>query len=83
MSTLGILGLLLYTFILGNIVYDISTSNLDRELKYSYLALIIAVIFMNFASNSYLSRFELNQFFFFIIGIFYALRDLHVSKKSD
>ena len=62
--------------IIWNLFIDIMMCNLDRVFKYIYLGFLFAVLGMNFASNSYISRFELAQYFFFTMGIFYAIRDV-------
>jgi hypothetical protein len=71
----GFIGLLFYLTFLLRVGYDIFKSRIERQLKYLYLGFLCAVIFMNFASNSYLSRIELGQYFYFILGFFYVLND--------
>jgi len=75
MFTLGAIGLFLYISFMAKVFFDIATARIDRTLKYIFLGFILAVLAMNFASNSYLSRGELAQYFYFIIGTFYAVRD--------
>ena len=75
MITLGIIGCFLYFTILLFTIYSIYVSELKSELKFIYLGFTISVLLMNLLSNSYLSRFELGQSFFFIIGTFYALKN--------
>jgi hypothetical protein len=74
--TTGLIGLFLYFSLLAIIFCDILRSYLDRELKFLFLGFLIAVCFMNLASNSYVTRIELGQFFFLIFGAFYVLNDL-------
>jgi O-antigen ligase len=71
--TTGIIGLFLYLILLFRIAFDIIRSCLDKQLKYLFLGFICAVFFMNMASNSYLTRIELAQYFYFFIGCFYYL----------
>jgi len=75
MYSLGIVGLFIYVSFISKVFFDISKSCIDRKLKYIFLGFILAVVAMNFASNSYISRVELAQYFFFIVGTFYGLRD--------
>jgi O-antigen ligase len=71
----GLIGLFFYVTFLFRVGYDILKSRIERKLKYLYLGFLFAVIFMNFASNSYLSRIELSQYFYFVLGSFYFLSD--------
>jgi O-antigen ligase len=79
--TTGIIGLFLYLIILFRIGYDMIRSCMDKQLKYLFLGFLCAVIFMNLASNSYLSRIELGQYFWLIVGFFYVLND-HSSEGT-
>jgi hypothetical protein len=78
--TLGAYGLLLYLFIVLKFFYDITKFYVNRVLKYTLLGFLFAVFAMNFLSNSYLARFELGQYFFFVVGIFYALNEIAYSN---
>ena len=71
----GFFGLFLYISFMSKVFVDIIKSFIDRKLKYIFLGFILAVLFMNLPSNSYISRGELAQYFYFIVGIFYVLRD--------
>ena len=73
--SLGLVGLIIYTASLFNIYIDIYKSKIKGELKSIFLGFLIAVVAMNILSNSYLSRIEMSQYFYFIIGSFYAYRD--------
>ena len=75
MMSLGILGLVIYLLLLSKIFFDICKSCLNRLMRFTYFGFLAAVFFMNLASNSYLSRIELAQYFYLIIGTFYVLRD--------
>ena len=75
LSTSGIIGLILYLSILVGAFYEIFRSRLDRQLKLVYFAFVATVLLMNLVSNSYLSRFEAQQTFFFLLGIFFGLKD--------
>jgi hypothetical protein len=48
-------------------------SGITSKLKYYFISFLLAVVAMNFASNSYVNRFPLAQLFWFIVGVFYAL----------
>ena len=82
MFSLGVVGLFLYISFMSKVCFDIAKSYLDRKLKYTFLGFILAIFTMNFASNSYISRVELAQYFFFITGAFYALRDNSPGKNQ-
>jgi hypothetical protein len=71
----GYIGFFLYITFLFRVGYDIFRSHIQRQLKYIFLGFLFAVIFMNIASNSYLSRVEMGQYFYFILGSFYVLND--------
>jgi hypothetical protein len=71
----GLIGLFLYLTLIFRIGYDIIKSFLDRQIKYLFLGFFCAVFFMNFASNGYLSRVEMGQYFYLIIGSFYVMED--------
>ncbi len=73
--SLGIIGFFLYFAILAIFFFDVISSKIDPFLKYFFIGFIISVILMNFASNSYLIRFELGQYFFLFLGIFYYIRE--------
>lgn len=70
--TTGLIGLLIHIIIFGKIFWDVYRFKSDRPLRWAYLALILAVVAMNFLSNSYLSRVELSQMFWFFVGLFYV-----------
>jgi O-antigen ligase len=71
----GLIGLFFYITFLFRVGYDILKSRIGRKLKYLYLGFLFAVVFMNFASNSYLSRIEMSQYFYFVLGTFYFLSE--------
>lgn len=73
--TEGITGLFLYLLLLMRIAYDILRSRLESPKKLLFLGYLLAVIFMNMASNSYLSRIECGQYFYMVIGFFYVFND--------
>ena len=76
LTSLGIIGLLLYLCILCSFFLDIVRSDLSRVFKYVFIGFLFGVSLMNFVSNSYISRFEMGQYFFLIMGMFYAFRDV-------
>jgi hypothetical protein len=78
--TTGLIGLFLYLTFLALVGYDIIRSPLNRQLKYIFIGFLCATSFMNIASNSYLARVELLQFFYLIIGFFYVLKDYSVKS---
>jgi hypothetical protein len=83
MSTSGIIGLILYLSILAGAFHKIFKSKRDRQIKIVYLAFVATVLLMNLVSNSYLSRFEAQQTFFFLLGIFFGLKDQQKLSNED
>lgn len=76
MTNLGYVGLLFYILIYSKIFNDIVLkSNLACRHKIFFSGFLLAVIFVNFASNSYLSRFDMSQYFFLLLAIFYNMAD--------
>jgi len=75
MYGLGIVGFFVYVSFMSKTFFDIFKSSIERKLKYIFYGFILAVIAMNSFSNSYISRIELAQYFYVIIGAFYGLRD--------
>ena len=74
LMTLGIIGFLLYIAILASCLRDVINSSLETRGKFFFFGFLISIIFMNFVSNSYLSRVQLSQVFWMFIGLFY-IRD--------
>ena len=70
----GIIGFILYLFILISILYDIFFCS-NPFLKYFFLSIISSVVIMNSASNVVISRLELGQIFWLFMGFFYRLKD--------
>lgn len=62
----GIVGLLLYLFIQFLLLREIL--RLPGKEKHAFIALFIAVVLMNFASNSYITRSALAQMFFLVMS---------------
>lgn len=69
---LGLVGLSLYLFILLNLLYDIFLTK-EKMLKFFFLAVLISSCVMNFGSNAVISRFELSQCFWLLMGLFYVI----------
>lgn len=80
--SLGVIGVLFYSFFLVSLVLDILRSPLEKSTKSLYIAFVFSVITMNMASNSYLSRFDLGQFFFLILSTFYGMKNLSLTGHS-
>ena len=74
LMTLGIIGFLLYIAILALCLRDVINSSLETRGKFFFFGFLISIIFMNFISNSYLSRVQLSQVFWMFMGLFY-IRD--------
>ena len=62
----GIVGFILYIWILVNIFKEIS--KLDPKERVIFIPLIVAVIIMNLVSNSYVQRFSVGQIFFMLLA---------------
>jgi O-antigen ligase len=69
----GYIGFFLISCIYVALAYKILMAPVDRAIKCSFIGFLVAVGAMNFLSNSYLTRFELGQFFWLLIGIYYSL----------
>ena len=74
--SLGIIGTILYFLIITCLITEILTSNCDRIIKFTFYGFLLAVLAMNFGSNSYLSRFQLAQYFFFLMGTFHLFKNI-------
>ena len=75
--SLGFIGVILYFLIIASLLIEMLMANCDGVIKYTFFGFVLAVLAMNFGSNSYLSRFQLSQYFFFLMGTFYLFKDLH------
>jgi len=73
LMTTGLIGLLLILTIYISLLILVIKSSADRQLKYLFLGIIIAVMLMNMVSNSYLIRFPLSQYFWLLIGMFFVM----------
>lgn len=73
--SLGYFGLLLYVAILLSLLLSVFMSNISRPSKGIFIGLFMSIIFMNFSSNSYLSRFELAQYLALFIAIFLTYKN--------
>jgi hypothetical protein len=69
----GYIGFFLISCVYVALAYKILIAPVDRDIKCSFIGLLVAVGAMNLLSNSYLTRFELGQFFWLLIGIYYSL----------
>ena len=74
--SLGYLGFAMHAVLYAIFVFDIFFSKVDREGKFVFLGVVISVLFMNFGSNSYLSRFELGQYLCVLLGLFYSYKNI-------
>ena len=76
LMTLGVIGLLIYLSLLGFLVWDIYSCQLDPKEKYLFGGILASVINMNFVSNAIIFRVELSQIFWLFMGLFYRLNKL-------
>ena len=77
---LGVIGLLLYLILLFYLFLDIFLCR-DKKIKYLFGAILISVAIMNFASNAVIFRFELSQYFWLIMGLFYSIKKYETVNK--
>lgn len=82
MFSFGVVGFFIYVSFIMKVFFDILKSCIERKLKYTFLGFMLAVFAMNFASNSYISRVELAQYFFLVIGVFYSLQDTSLRENQ-
>jgi hypothetical protein len=68
----GVIGLLLYLVLYFILCWDIALCK-DMKTKYLFGAVLISTAAMNFGSNAIVFRFELSQYFWLIMGLFYLM----------
>jgi O-antigen ligase len=73
----GVIGLLLYLFLLCNLTWDISICSIDRKTKLLFGAILASIAVMNFGSNASIFRPENGQYFWFYMGLFYRVKEMH------
>ena len=71
----GVIGLLLYLVLFFILCWDIALCK-DMKTKYLFGAVLISTAAMNFGSNAAVFRFELSQYFWLIMGLFYSMQQL-------
>jgi O-antigen ligase len=71
----GYLGLLIYLALFFVILLAVFSAEVDRGYKVIMVSFVISVACMNLLSNSYLTRFELAQYFNLSLGAFLGLND--------
>lgn len=78
---IGIIGLLLYLILLFYLLWDVFLCK-NKKTKYLFGAILISIFIMNLGSNAVVFRFELSQYFWMIMGIFYILNNkkIYVSQ---
>ena len=74
LMNLGAIGLILYIVLLFCLLKDILLCG-DKKTKYLFGAILFSVIIMNFGSNAVIFRFELSQYFWLIMGIYYIITE--------
>lgn len=73
----GYIGLGLYLCMYSFIFFHVVKSRVPINVKIVFLGFLVAVAVMNGLSNSYVSRFELSQYFWFLMGIYYSFEGIH------
>ncbi len=81
--SLGIFGVLIYSALFAAIFIDIARSKLTRRIRFMYIGFILSIFVMNATSNSYLSRFDLSQYFCLIIAMYYCSKEGHQGVESS
>ena len=71
---IGIIGLSLYFILLIYLFRDVFLCK-DKKTKYLFSGILISIFLMNFGSNAVVFRFELSQYFWMIMGIFYIIKN--------
>jgi len=79
----GYLGIGFYFLLIIGLFFGIVNSYTDRKLKFIFTGLLFSVVVMNGLSNSYLTRFELSQYFMLLMGIFYSLKENSLSLRRS
>jgi len=71
----GYIGIAIYFALFMSLVLIVVIADADRNYKIIMIGFIVAVACMNMLSNSYLTRFELAQYFNMSLGVFFGLSD--------
>ncbi len=79
--TTGLMGLFIYLCIYLTLILTLITARESREYRICCLAMVGAVLVMNFVSNSYIVRFQMAQLFWFIAGLIYGRLQNGPSKE--
>ena len=70
--TVGAIGLVIYLLIYGSFALAVLRSPWKDKMRYFALSVLLAVLLMNFVSNSYVVRFQMAQLLWFLFGLVYA-----------
>lgn len=83
LTCFGYIGFFLYLSIYCALVTRALTGILQREIKFTFFGFIFAVGAMNILSNSYLSRFELGQYFWILMGFLYCftINNIYIFRR--
>ncbi|MBI4775000.1 MAG: hypothetical protein HY788_12615 [Deltaproteobacteria bacterium] len=79
---LGVTGLGIYLMMMCILFLHIVRLRMAPQFKYFGVAVLTSVLFMNFVSNSYITRVELAQLFWFLMGIYYIKDVSSVLQKA-
>lgn len=82
LMTIGPAGLILYLMIYLVLLIDVFFSSISKVRKIWFISFLMSVIVMNFVSNAYISRVELSQYFWIIMGIFYNMDKMFNNGNS-
>lgn len=81
LMNLGIVGLSMYLLLLGSLYFDILQIN-NEIYKYFFASILISTAIMNSGSNAIISRFELSQYFWLLMGLIYLKYDENIFSES-
>ncbi|MBS4069010.1 MAG: O-antigen ligase family protein [Sulfurimonas sp.] len=79
----GYLGMVIYLSLYLTLIIKVMIADTDRSYKTIIIGFIVAVSMMNLLSNSYLTRFELAQYFNMSLGMFFGLSDRNKIRNSE
>jgi len=71
----GIIGLFLYLWLYGILMLKILFSEVNKHIKIIFVGFLVAVLVMNFVSNSYIARFQMAQLFWLFMGLFFVFNN--------
>ena len=74
--SLGLIGIILYLSINVLFLYEVISVPFEKSVKFYSIGFIFSILFMNLLSNSYVNRFQLAQYAYFIMGLIFSYKEL-------